>query len=230
MSTPDLRAQRPLPAEAQSPSKLRLVLVTSEPLFREGLQSACRGARSLLLVETTTTVSDAIALATSRLVDLVVIEATSLQQAIKMTQAVQAARVSEIPVVAVTGTASANDVKSALDAGFRGCVLKRVEVSELLGILENIGQGSLYLPPEFAARQRMRFDGGARDQSRLCRLTPREAQILGCVARALTNREVARELQLSEKTVKHYMTVIMQKLQVRNRIEAVLKAKPLIDD
>jgi two-component system, NarL family, nitrate/nitrite response regulator NarL len=163
----------------------------------------------------------------------VVIEATSLQQAIKMAQAVQAARVSEIPVVAVTGTASANDVKSALDAGFRGCVLKRVEVSELLGILESIGQGSLYLPPEFAggkSRQRMRFDGGAPDQSRLCRLTPREAQILGCVARALTNREVARELQLSEKTVKHYMTVIMQKLQVRNRIEAVLKAKPLIDD
>jgi hypothetical protein len=57
MLTPDLRAQRPLPAEVQSPSKLRLVLVTSEALFREGLQSACRGARSLLLVETTTTVS-----------------------------------------------------------------------------------------------------------------------------------------------------------------------------
>jgi DNA-binding NarL/FixJ family response regulator len=149
-----------------------------------------------------------------------------------MAQAVQAARASEIPIVAVTGTASVDEVKSALDAGFRGCVLKRVEISELLGILESIGRGSLYLPPEFAAgklRQRMRFDGGARDQNRLCRLTPREAQLLGCVARGLTNREVARELQLSEKTVKHYMTVIMQKLQVRNRIEAVLKAKPLID-
>jgi len=207
------------------------VLVTGEPLFREGLQSACRGACSLLLMETTT-VSDAIALAASRLADMVVIEAATLRHAIEMAKAVLATPASEIPVVAVTESASTDEVKSALDAGLRGCVLKRVEVSELLGILESIGQGAVYLPPEFAAgtlRQRMRLHGGARDWSRLCRLTPREAQILGCVARALTNRQVARELHLSEKTVKHYMTVIMEKLQVRNRIEAVLKAKPLLD-
>ena len=229
MSTPDLRAQRPLPAEAQFPSSFRLVLVTGEPLFREGLQSACREARSLLLVETAN-LSDAIALAKSRLTDMVVIEATTLQQAIEMANAVVPTCAANIPIVAVTESASTYEVKSALAAGLRGCVLKRVEVSELLRILASIGQGSIYQPPEFAAGPlRMRLNGGARDQSRLCRLTPRERQILGCVARALTNRQVARELQLSEKTVKHYMTVIMEKLQVRNRIEAVLKAKPLID-
>jgi len=103
----------------------------------------------------------------------------------------------------------------------------------LLAILASIGQGSVYLPTEFTAgtpRQRRRLHGGAREPSHLCRLTPRETQILGCVARALTNREVATELQLSEKTVKDSMTVIMEKLQDRNRIEVVLKAKPLIDN
>src|SRR5262249_4929390 len=70
------------------------------------------------------------------------------------------------------------------------------------------GQGLVYLPPKFAAgtpRQRRRLHGGAWEPSHLCRLTPRETQILGCVARPLTNREVATELQLSEKTVKHCM-------------------------
>jgi two-component system, NarL family, nitrate/nitrite response regulator NarL len=62
------------------------------------------------------------------------------------------------------------------------------------------------------------------DKNKPFKLTARETQILACVARGLTNKEVARELQISEKTVKHYMTVIMEKLQVRNRVEAVLKA------
>jgi DNA-binding NarL/FixJ family response regulator len=51
-------------------------------------------------------------------------------------------------------------------------------------------------------------------------LTPREDQILDCVARGLTNKEVAIALALTEKTVKHYMTNIMLKLRVRNRVEA----------
>ena len=53
-------------------------------------------------------------------------------------------------------------------------------------------------------------------------LTPREVQILEHVARGLSDKEVARVLTIVEKTVKHHMTVIMQKLQVRNRVEAAL--------
>ena len=56
-------------------------------------------------------------------------------------------------------------------------------------------------------------------------LTKREEQILDRVARGLTNKEIAKDLKISEKTVKHYMTNIMQKLQVRNRVEAALVFK-----
>ena len=69
----------------------------------------------------------------------------------------------------------------------------------------------------------MGLNAASEEKTRPFNLTPREAQILACVARALTNKEIARELQISEKTVKHYMTVIMEKLQVRNRVEAVVK-------
>jgi DNA-binding NarL/FixJ family response regulator len=55
-------------------------------------------------------------------------------------------------------------------------------------------------------------------------LTAREEQILRLVAKGLSNKEVGRTLSLQEKTVKHYMTNILQKLQVRNRVEAAIKA------
>ena len=56
-------------------------------------------------------------------------------------------------------------------------------------------------------------------------LTPREQQILEGVAQGHSNKEIARELNLTEKTVKHYMTNVLQKLQVRNRVEAALLAQ-----
>lgn len=56
-------------------------------------------------------------------------------------------------------------------------------------------------------------------------LTKREEEILALVAQGLSNREVGERLALQEKTVKHYMTVILQKLQVRNRVEAALLAR-----
>jgi two-component system, NarL family, nitrate/nitrite response regulator NarL len=110
----------------------------------------------------------------------------------------------------------------------RGCILKSVEGCEFVRIIETIDQGSLYVSPELGARrlrQRMHANGVKQRESRPYNLTARETQILDCVGRALTNKEIGRELQISAKTVKHYMTNIMEKLQVRNRIEAVLKFK-----
>ena len=74
-------------------------------------------------------------------------------------------------------------------------------------------------------RQGMGLNGAKQDKTRPFNLTPREKEILDGVARALTNKEIARQLEISEKTVKRYMTVIMEKLQVRNRVEAVVKIK-----
>ena len=71
----------------------------------------------------------------------------------------------------------------------------------------------------------MGLNGAKQDKTRPFNLTPREKEILDGVARALTNKEIARQLEISEKTVKRYMTVIMEKLQVRNRVEAVVKIK-----
>ena len=59
------------------------------------------------------------------------------------------------------------------------------------------------------------------------RLSPRELQLVQCLMEAMTNRQIATRLELTEKTVKHYMTNLMNKLKVRSRLEVVLEARRL---
>jgi len=227
MSTPDLQTRQAqfLSPDGDATRALRLALVTSEPLFREGIAAAFGETSSLLLLDGTS-LAEAVALAQSRSAEMVVVDASGLRDLLEMAS-VLASRCPQLPIAAVVEWASADDVAAMLEAGIRGCILKGVEGDEFVRILVSIGQGALYLPPEFGAgllRQSMRLIGATHLPRRRYGLTSREEQILGCVARALTNKEVARELHISEKTVKHYMTVIMEKLQVRNRVEAVQKA------
>jgi two-component system, NarL family, nitrate/nitrite response regulator NarL len=216
MSASYLRAEQPLHADRHSESSLRVVLITPEPLYRVGVQCALRAAQAVILLDGTT-ITDAVELAKSRLADIVVIDTTTLRDAIEMAKRL-APCCPGMPIVAVTDVATASEVRSAFDAGMRGCIFKRVRDTEFVRILKSIGQGASYVPPELGAELLRQ------DKNKPFNLTARETQILACVARGQTNKEIARVLQISEKTVKHYMTVIMEKLQVRNRVEAVLKA------
>jgi two-component system nitrate/nitrite response regulator NarL len=225
MSPPVLRANQ---AHNGCANTLRVFLISGEPLYREGMQSTFRATRSLSLLDGTS-IDDAERLAKSRLADLIVIDVHNLGDAVEKVRTL-AALTPELPIVTVSARATADEVRCLFEVGVRGCILKGVEGGEFVRILESITQGTPYLPPELGVgvlRQSMRSNGASADRGKPYRLTPRELQILACVARALTNKEVARELKISEKTVKHYMTVIMEKLQVRNRVEAALKAKSI---
>jgi len=150
---------------------------------------------------------------------MVLIDATDMGRTIEIAKGLTPS-CPDMPIVAVMDAATANEVRSAFAAGIRGCIFKRVHGREFIRILRSISQGGSYVPPELGAEL-------LRQDKNTPNLTARETQILACVARGRTNKEIARELQISEKTVKHYMTVIMEKLQVRNRVEAALKAKAM---
>src|SRR5215470_1602336 len=225
MSAPDTQTEQP--ASSSSPNgavtPVRIVLLTDEPLYRDGMQMSLRESQCLVLLAERT-INDAVALAEARLADMTIIDACCREK-MEMAKAL-ALRCPQMPIVVVSETATADEVGPMVAAGIRGYILKRVTGSEFVRILASIAQGGSYVPPELGAgllRQSMRFNGARRDNRRPYGLTAREEQILACVARALTNKEVARELKISEKTVKHYMTVIMEKLQVRNRVQAVRK-------
>jgi len=117
---------------------------------------------------------------------------------------------------------------SALQAGARGYILKGIGGRELVGIIRSVHNGESYVSPDLAARllvEMRESDSDAVVRDPLSELTAREEQILKGVSRGLSNKEIGLELALQEKTVKHYMTNILQKLQVRNRVEAALIAR-----
>ena len=116
---------------------------------------------------------------------------------------------------------------AALRAGARGYILKGIGGRDLVAIMRAIYRGESYVSPDLAAKLLVDMQVKKTvpdDEDPLAELTSREEQILRGVARGLSNKEIGAELRIQEKTVKHYMTNILQKLQVRNRVEAALLA------
>ena len=128
----------------------------------------------------------------------------------------------------LTVSEEGDDVLQALKAGAAGYILKGVGGRELARIAADIAAGRTYLAPSLAIRVLNEMQAPAPAPAArhpLDELTKREEDILRRVAKGLSNREVADELSLQEKTVKHYMTAILGKLALRNRTEAALMAR-----
>ena len=138
----------------------------------------------------------------------------------------------ECPVTRIVMLTSSEDddhLIRALKIGARAYILKGVAARELIRILRAVWAGESYVPPMLAASLLLEMREAHSQQkqaaSPLDELTPREREILEGLASGLSNKEIGERLFLSEKTVKHYMTNVLQKLQVRNRVEAALLAQ-----
>lgn len=130
----------------------------------------------------------------------------------------------EARVLMLTVSEDPDDLFAALRAGARGYVLKGVSAAELLGIARRVADGEAYVTPVLAAELLVEFSRPSKAHSPLATLSRREAEVLELVRRGLTNREIGERLGLAEKTIKHHMTTILQKLHVRSRTEAALLA------
>jgi len=130
-------------------------------------------------------------------------------------------------IVAFTAATGVDFAIRALDAGAHGYVLKGSSSIELLRAIECVLHGETYITQNFAGRviAALRDTSLRRIAAEAVKLSIRENQILRLLVRGKTNKEIAASLRISEKTVKHYMTILMQKLHVRNRVEAVIAAQ-----
>lgn len=130
-------------------------------------------------------------------------------------------------IVAFTAASGVDTAIRALDAGASGYVLKGSSTKELLHAITSALSGETYITQNFASR----VIAGLRDASlrrkaaEAVMLSIREQQIIRLLMHGKTNKEIATAIKISEKTVKHYMTALMQKLQVRNRLEVVIAAQ-----
>jgi two-component system, NarL family, nitrate/nitrite response regulator NarL len=207
---------------------IQVLIVDDHPLFRDGVVQTLRADPEIEIVAQAKTATEAIQLAGELLPDVVLLDITIPGGGLNAAQAL-AASLPITKIIMLTASEAEEDVLAALKAGARGYILKGVSGDELIKIVRGVYAGEAYVTPSLAATllaemQNVRH-AATPAAGPLDDLTERERQILEHVAAGLSNKEIAQRLFLSEKTVKNYMTNILQKLQVRNRVEAALVAQ-----
>lgn len=218
------KRKKPVSETKQMTDRIRVAVVDDHPLFREGVAYTIRSSKVLEVVAEGATAEDAIRIAKDELPDIVLLDVSMPGGGIEAARAI-ARSCPVVKMIMLTVSESEEHVAQALEAGAHGYVLKGTSGSELVSTMRAVSRGESYVTPGLAARLltlSKRPPRSAASHSDLTELTRREEQILDHVGRGLTNKEIAKALIISEKTVKHYMTNIMQKLHVRNRVEAIL--------
>jgi DNA-binding NarL/FixJ family response regulator len=210
------------------PNKTQVAVVDDHPLFREGVANTLSASPNIEVVGQGETAEDAIRLARDLLPDVLLLDISMKGGGITAAREISAAY-PVVKIVMLTVSEREEDVVASLKAGARGYILKGVTARDLVRVVQSIHAGEAYVSPTLAASLLLEWregPGGTNAAaSPLDGLTERERQILELLATGRSNKEIARALDLSEKTVKHYMTNILQKLQVRNRVEAALLAQ-----
>ena len=202
---------------------IRIVLLDDHPLFREGVAYTLGAQPDMTVVAQGDNAGEAARLAASCAPDVLLLDISIPGGGIAAARAIAAAHPA-IRIIMLTASVDEDDLAAAMSAGARGYILKGVAARELVSIVRQVHAGEGYVAPSLAASLLAgRPQPAAPDP--LATLTERERQILDQAAGGLSNKEIAARLHLSEKTVKHYMTIIMEKLGVRNRVEAALVAQ-----
>ncbi|HLS88004.1 MAG TPA: response regulator transcription factor [Sphingobacteriaceae bacterium] len=127
-------------------------------------------------------------------------------------------------IIMLTSYADDEALFASIVAGASGYILKQTRGSELMEAVRRVARGESLLDPAVTHRVLERIRGGDRtgptEGELLARLTDRERHVLELIAKGYTNRQIGEALHLSEKTIKHYVTGILNKLGVDNRTAA----------
>ena len=208
--------------ESGTPSQHRLLVVDDHEVVRQGLVAMLERRPGFQVVAQAGTAADAIEMARRHQPDLVVMDVRLPDgSGIEACREIRA----EMPntrVVILTSYPDEEAVFSAIVAGASGYLLKQVRGRDLVSALESVGRGESLLDPavteKVLERVRRIATGGATDE--LAQLTAQEQKILLLVAEGKTNKEIASEVFLSDKTVKNYVSSILSKLNLQRRAQA----------
>ena len=205
------------------PAAIRIAIVDDHPLFREGVARSLGEIGGFEVVGEGASAEDAERLVAAMRPDIVLLDISMPGGGLTAAANIMAGHPGQKVVMLTVSEANA-DVAQALNAGARGYVLKGVGSKALAEILSNVAAGESYVSPTLSARllSDLLLQPTTRKADPIQQLTGRETDILRLVAEGLSNKEVAARLSLQEKTVKHHMTRVLAKLNVRNRTEAAL--------
>lgn len=205
---------------------IRIAFFDDHPMLLRGITSLFHDDARFQVVGSGETADAAFDLARTEQPDVMVMD-LSMPGDIFATIGKIVAMAKNTRIIIFTAFSSIDSALKALDAGATGFVLKGSPCAELLEAIDTVLTGQMYVTRQYAAQ----VMNGLRERSKrenlqeAVRLNVRERQIVGQLLQARTNREIAHELKISEKTVKHYMTGLMLKLKARNRVEVVIAAR-----
>lgn len=203
---------------------IKLIVADDHPIFRDGLVQSLSETGEFDVVATGASAAEAVELARMHAPDVALLDLSMPGNGINAAKEIVAEKLAA-HVAMLTVSEDDTDVTSALQVGAIGYVLKGVSAEELRRILKGIAKGEAHVSPGLAAQVLKIMQAPKKEVlNPIDDLTKREEEILRLVATGQSNREVADALNLQEKTVKHYMTVILSKLHARNRVEAALIA------
>jgi two-component system, NarL family, nitrate/nitrite response regulator NarL len=208
----------------------RVLIVDDHPIFRQGLALSVTESGDFQVCGEGASAEDAVALTQSLDPDIVLLDLSMPGGGLTALEAILH-RSPDMRIIVLTASQDGDDLMRALRLGAKAYVVKGVGSGGLLDALRGVARGEGYVSPSLGARvlSESRFDANEPQTverphrtALLDQLTVREAEVLELVALGMVNKEIARHCAMQEKTVKHHMSRILLKLQVRNRTEAAL--------
>ena len=208
--------------ESTATRPLSLLIVDDHEVVRQGLVALLGRRPGFRVVAEAGTVADAVEAARRFQPDLVVMDVRLPDgSGIEACREIRAERPAT-RVLILTSYPDEDAVLSAIVAGASGYLLKQVRARDLVAALEAVGRGESLLDPAVTGRvlERIRRLAMADQPDELSQLTAQEQKILLLVAEGKTNKEIAAEVFLSDKTVKNYVSSILAKLNLERRAQA----------
>lgn len=201
---------------------VRVMLVDDHEVVREGLRTLLARQKGFLVVGEAGTAEEAVAAAARSRPDVVVMDVRLPDgSGVEACRAIREAR-PETKVIMLTSYADDEALFASIVAGAAGYLLKQTRGQALAEAIASVMRGESLLDPAVTQKvlERVRSAGQRKENDPLSALTEQEHKILVLIAEGKTNKEIADEIYLSDKTVKNYVSNILTKLNLRRRSEA----------
>jgi DNA-binding NarL/FixJ family response regulator len=215
--------------KAEKPDRLRVMVADDHALFRRGLQMVLEQEEDLELVGEASDGAEAVAKAQELMPDVILMDVRMPKRSgIEATGQIKDL-LPHAKILMLTISDEEADLYEAIKAGASGYLLKEIPIEEVADAIRSVWAGQSRISPSMASKLLNEFAAmskvsGERPQVPAPRLTDREMEVLRLVAKGLNNRDIAKQLYISENTVKNHIRNILEKLQLHSRMEAVVYA------
>ncbi|GAB6079738.1 response regulator [Hydrogenophilus thermoluteolus] len=209
---------------------LRILLIDDHALFRSGIKALLQRQNDFEVVGEAANGLDAVKRAIALQPDIILLDLNMPGMSGKAVLNALQEEAVRAKVIVLTVSENAEDLADVMAAGAQGYLLKNIDASHFIDALRRVASGETIISPEMtvrlvsAMRAKETPPSNTPSDALLARLTPREREILAALAVGASNKEIARQFDLSESTVKVHVQNILRKLECQSRVQAAVIA------